>query len=49
MEMAAMYCENRMTADWTYDIASLGHGKALPMSLMFHYLSSRHLIQLWAQ
>ena len=27
MEMAAMYCENRMTADWTYDIASLEHGR----------------------
>ena len=27
MEMAAMYYENRMTADWTYDIASLEHGR----------------------
>ena len=29
MEMAAMYYENRMTADWTYDIASLEHGTLL--------------------
>ena len=40
VEMAAMYCENRMTAGWTYDIASLEHGKAPRLSLMFHHLSS---------
>src|SRR5689334_9774954 len=47
MEMAAMYYENRMTADWTYDIASLEHGR-LPDSHRCHYLSSRQLIQQWA-
>jgi hypothetical protein len=44
MEMAAMYCENRMTADWTYDIASLEHGR-LPDCHRCHYLSSRQLIR----
>jgi len=47
MEMAAMYCENRMTADWTYDIASLEHGR-LPDCHLCHYLSSRQLIRQWA-
>jgi hypothetical protein len=40
--MAAMYCENGMTAGWTFDIASLEHGKAPRLSLMFHYLPSSH-------